>query len=156
MKAEHPITALCQALEVSPRGYYDWEKRKVCPAARALEDEKLRVEITRIHKDSRQTYGAPRVQMQLRAQGQRHGRNRIGRLMSQAGLCGRQKKRYRVVTTDSHHEQPIAPNRLAQAPAATGPNRIWVADITYVAAAQGWVYVAAILDWACFEKTGTS
>lgn len=146
MKSEHPISALCQALEVSSSGYYDWEQRKLCPAARALEEKKLRADITRIHKESRQTYGAPRVQVQLRAQGQRHGRNRISRLMRQEGICGRQKKRYRVVTTDSKHDQPIAPNRLVDAPVATGPNQIWVADITYVSTAQNWVYVAAILD----------
>lgn len=146
MKTEHPISALCQALEVSTSGYYNWEQRKVSPTPRALEDQNLRAEITRIHKDSRHTYGAPRVQMQLRAQGQRHGRNRISRLMSQEGICGRQKKRYRVVTTDSNHNQPIAPNRLAQTPVACGPNQIWVADITYVTTAQNWVYVAAILD----------
>jgi len=146
MKSEHPISALCQTLEVSSSGYYDWEGRKLCPAARALEEQKLRADIIRIHKESRQTYGAPRVQMQLRAQGQRHGRNRISRLMRQQGICGRQKKRYRVVTTDSKHDQPIAPNRLANAPVATGPNQIWVADITYVTTAQNWVYVAAILD----------
>lgn len=146
MKNEHPIIALCQALEVSASGYYDREQRKTSPAPRALEEQTLRTGILRIHQESRQTYGAPRVQAQLRAQGQRHGRNRIARLMREQGLCGRQKKRYRVVTTDSKHDQPIAPNRLAQAPLASRPNQIWVADITYVATAQGWVYVAAILD----------
>ena len=81
MKATHPITALCRALEVLPSGYYDWEQRKVSPPARVLEEQKLRVDIAQIHQDSRQTYGAPRVQMKLRAQGHRHGRNRIGRLI---------------------------------------------------------------------------
>ena len=164
MKATHPITALCRALEVSPSGYYDWEQRKVSPPARVLEEQKLRVDIAQIHQDSRQTYGAPRVQMKLRAQGHRHGRNRIGRLMRQEGICGRQKKRYRVVTTDSKHDQPIAPNRLAEMPAAKKPNQIWVADITYVATAQSWVYVAAILDlysrkivgWAVSQQIDTA
>lgn len=164
MKATHPITALCRALEVSPSGYYDWEQRKVSPPARVLAEQKLRVAIAQIHQDSRQTYGAPRVQMKLRAQGYRHGRNRIGRLMRQEGICGRQKKRYRVVTTDSKHDQPIAPNRLAEMPAAKKPNQIWVADITYVATAQSWVYVAAILDlysrkivgWAVSQQIDTA
>lgn len=164
MKATHPIAALCRALEVSPSGYYDWEQRKVSPPARVLEEQKLRVDIAQIHQDSRQTYGAPRVQMKLRAQGHRHGRNRIGRLMRQEGICGRQKKRYRVVTTDSKHDQPIAPNRLAEMPAAKKPNQIWVADITYVATAQSWVYVAAILDlysrkivgWAVSQQIDTA
>ena len=146
MKTEHPITALCRALEVSVSGYYSWEQRKNCPAPRTVEEQKLQAEITRIHNESRQTYGAPRVQMHLRGQGQRHGRNRIARLMRAQGLCGRQKKRYRVVTTESKHDQPIAPNRLAEAPVASQPNQLWVADITYVRCAAGWVYVAAILD----------
>src|SRR5206468_7749529 len=79
-------------------------------------------------------------------------------------LCGRQKKRYRVVTTDSNHQEPIAPNRLAQVPKAAGPNQIWVADITYVSTVQGWVYVAAILDlysrrvvgWALSQQINTA
>lgn len=146
MKIEYPITALCQALEVSLSGYYDWRQRKSCPAARALEEQKLRAEIAHIHDESRQTYGAPRVQMHLRGQGQRHGRNRIARLMRAQGLYGRQKKRYRVVTTDSKHDHPIAPNRLAAAPVASRSNQLWVADITYVRSAASWVYVAAIMD----------
>lgn len=146
MKIEYPITALCQALEVSLSGYYDWRLRKSCPAARALEEQKLRAEIAHIHDESRQTYGAPRVQMHLRGQGQRHGRNRIARLMRAQGLYGRQKKRYRVVTTDSKHDHPIAPNRLAAAPVASRSNQLWVADITYVRSAASWVYVAAIMD----------
>ena len=164
MKAEHPLRTLCQALEVSASGYYDWEQRKSCPAPRAREEQKLQAQIARIHEESRQTYGAPRVQMELRGQGQRHGRNRIARLMRATGLCGRQKKRYRVRTTDSKHDQPIAPNRLAEVPAARGPNQIWVADITYVSTGQGWVYVAAILDlysrrivgWAVSQQINTA
>ncbi len=67
--------------------------------------------------------------------------------MQQEGLCGRQKARYRVQTTDSNHDEPIAPNRLAQAPAPSAPNQIWVADITYIETGpEGWLYLAAILD----------
>jgi transposase InsO family protein len=83
--------------------------------------------------------------MHLRSQDRRHGRNRIARLMREQGICGRQRKRYRVVTTDSNHDQPIAPNRLAELPAPHGPDQVWVADITYVSTAQGWAYVAAVL-----------
>jgi transposase InsO family protein len=146
MKSQHAITTLCQALEVSPSGYYDWEKRKTAPAPRSREEALVRARIARIYQDSRQTYGAPRVHSQLRREGCRHGRNRIARLMRQDGLCGRQKKRYRVRTTDSRHDEPIGPNRLAQVLAASGADQIWVADITYVRTAAGWVYVAAILD----------
>lgn len=146
MKVEYPITALCKALEVSLSGYYDWEQRKSCPATRVQEELRLQAQIARIHDQSRQTYGAPRVQMHLRGQGQRHGRNRIARLMRAQGLYGRQKKRYRVVTTDSKHDHPIAPNRLAAEPVASRANQLWVADITYVRSAAGWIYVAAIMD----------
>jgi transposase InsO family protein len=164
MKNEHAITTLCEALGVSPSGYYDWRDALANPPPRRLEDQRLKEQVLQIHRDSRQTYGAPRVQMDLRRQGQRHGRNRIGRLMRAQGICGRQKKRYRVVTTDSRHDQPIAPNRLAELPEASRANRIWVADITYVSTAQGWVYVAAILDlysrrivgWAVSQQINTA
>jgi transposase InsO family protein len=146
LKTEHSIHQLCEAFAVSPSGYHDWCRRQVQPGQRQQQDQQLKAEIARIHEQSRRTYGAPRVQMELRDQGQRHGRNRIGRLMRAQGLCGRQKKRYRVLTTDSRHDEPIPPNRLAQAPVATRRDQLWAADITYVATAAGWVYVAAILD----------
>jgi putative transposase len=146
LKDEHSITALCQAFEVAASGYYDWCRRQVQPGQRQQQDQQLKAEIARLHEQSRGTYGAPRVQIQLRHQGQRHGRNRIGRLMREQGLCGRQKKRYRVLTTDSRHDEPIAPNRLAEAPVATRRDQLWAADITYITTAAGWVYVAAILD----------
>jgi len=164
MKNERPITTLCEALEVSPSGYYDWRNCQTNPPPRRLEDQRLKEHVLQIHQDSRQTYGAPRVQMHLRSEGRRHGRNRIARLMREQGLCGRQKKRYRVATTDSNHQEPIAPNRLAELPAPKRPDQVWVADITYVSTAQGWVYVAAILDlysrrivgWALSQQINTA
>jgi transposase InsO family protein len=146
MKNDHPILTLCLHLEVSASGYYDWQRRRSCPGPRALEDQALAQEIDQIHTRSRKTYGAPRVEKELRKKGRCHGRNRVARLMKQKGLCGRQKGRYRIQTTDSNHDQPIAPNRLAQAPQATGPNQLWVADITYIQTQEGWLYLAAILD----------
>lgn len=146
MKSEHPIRALCQALEVSANGYYDWRKRQKHPGRRAQQDRQLQERIGQIHQQSRQTYGSPRIMEALQQSGQRHGRNRIARLMREQGLCGRPKRRFRVRTTDSNHDQPIAPNRLADAPTPKAPNQLWAADITYVSSAQGWVYVAAILD----------
>lgn len=146
MKTEHPIRALCQALEVSANGYYDWRQRQERPSQRTQEDQRLKERIGQIHQQSRQTYGSPRIMEALQQSGQRHGRNRIARLMREQGLWGRPKRRFRVSTTDSNHDQPIAPNRLAEAPAPQAPNQLWAADITYVSSAQGWVYVAAILD----------
>lgn len=163
MKAEHSIAQLCQAFEVSPSGYYDWSHRQEHPSQRHQLDQQLKEQIRRIHEESRNTYGSPRVQIKLRQAGRRHGRNRISRLLREQNLCGRQKKRYRVVTTDSRHDEPLAPNRLADAPAAIGANQIWVADITYVLTGQRWVYVAAILDlysrrivgWAVSQQINT-
>jgi len=146
MKGEYSITALCASLEVSASGYYQWLQRAATPGPRALENQALSAEIGAIHARSRQTYGSPRIAAALRAQGRRHGRNRIARLMRQTGLRGRQKGRYRVRTTDSNHDHPIAPNRLAEAPAATAPNQIWAADITCIATGEGWLYLAGVLD----------
>ena len=146
MKNVYSIQALCQNLDVSKSGYYDWQARRQVPGPRAQQNQALAKEIAAIHEGSRHTYGSPRIVQDLRKKGRRHGRNRVARLMNVAGLCGRQKARYRVQTTDSNHDQPIAPNRLAQAPKATGPNQIWVADITYIQTAEGWLYLAAILD----------
>jgi transposase InsO family protein len=164
LKNEHSISALCAAFAVSPSGYYNWCRRQSQPGLRAQEDQQLKAQIVRIHQDSRQTYGSPRIQVCLRALGQRHGRNRLGRLMRQAAICGRQKRRYRVVTTDSKHDQPIAPNRLASLDAPERQDQIWVADITYISMAQGYVYLAAILDlysrrivgWALSQNIDTA
>jgi len=163
MKADYPILSLCQNLEVSPSGYYDWQNRRAAPGPRAAENQTLAKAIRAIHTQSRQTYGSPRIVAELRKHGCHHGRNRIARLMKQAGLCGRQKGRYRVPTTDSNHDEPIAPNRLTQAPKATAPNQLWVSDITYIQTQEGWLYLAAILDlysrkivgWAMSERIDT-
>jgi transposase InsO family protein len=164
MKNEHPILSLCANLDVSPSGYYDWQKRRAAPSPRARAEAELRKSIQEIHTQSRETYGSPRVTLELRKKGKRHGRNRIARLMQAEGLCGRQQRRYRVQTTDSNHDQPIAPNRLAEAPAATAPNQCWVGDITYIETQEGWLYLAGVLDlysrqivgWAMSERIDTA
>ena len=164
MKSDYPILVLCEHLEVSASGYYDWLNRRTAPGPRALANQTLARQIKVIHSQSRKTYGSPRIVDELRKQGCRHGRNRIARLMQQAELCGRQQRRYRVQTTDSNHDQPIAPNRLAQVPKATAPNQLWAADITYIETREGWLYLAGILDlysrkivgWAMSEHIDTS
>jgi len=163
MKAQHPIRSSCEALEVSPSGYYDWFNRQAQPGPRAQENVRLLQRIVQIHQDSRQTYGSPRIQVALSQAGHAHGRHRISRLMRQQGLCGRAKGRFRVCTTDSHHDQPIAPNRLPHLPAASAPNQVWLGDITYIHTEEGWLYLAGILDlysrhlagWAMSEHINT-
>jgi putative transposase len=146
MKSEYPTRLLCQVLRVSHSGYYDWQQRQTQPSRRALENARLVRVIAQIHQASRKTYGSPRIQQALLQSGCSHGRNRIARLMRQHNLYGRARRCYRVQTTDSHHDQPVAPNRLAQCPAPQAPNQIWVADITYIPTHEGWLYLAGILD----------
>jgi putative transposase len=164
MRHDHTLLALCESVLVSPSGYYAWRHRQSKPSPRALETRALAQDIRVLHAQSRQTYGSPRIREELLKEGRHHGRNRIARLMQADGLCGRQRGRYRVLTTDSNHDHPIAPNRLAEAPEPTAPNQIWVADITYIQTEQGWLYLAAILDlysrkivgWAMSESIDTS
>jgi transposase InsO family protein len=164
MKAQHSTVLLCETLEVCASGYYDWRQRRVQPGCRAVEDQLLTQQISQLYEQSRKTYGSPRIQIELRKQGRRHGRNRISRIMRQEKLCGRQQTRYRVRTTDSNHDQPIAPNLLAQAAKPSGPNQVWVADITYIKTQTQWLYLAAILDlysrrivgWAMSDRIDTT
>jgi len=164
MKEDYRIRTLCQTLAVSSSGYYDWQERQRHPSPRALADQALLEQLRRGHEQSRQTYGSPRLQALLRQKGQHHGRNRIARLMRLGGLVGRHKRRYRVRTTDSGHDFPIAPNRLAQTSKPSAPNQIWVADVTYLPTDQGWLYLAAVLDlysrqivgWATSPRNDTA
>jgi putative transposase len=163
MKTEHPIRQLCEALEVSASGYYDWVNRQTQPSPRACENARLALLLVQIHQASRQTYGSPRMQAALGQAGHAYGRHRIARLMRQQGLCGRAQGRFRVCTTDSRHDQPIAPNRLPDLSAPSAPNQIWLGDITYVPTDEGWLFLAGILDlysrrlvgWALSEHIDT-
>jgi len=156
MKTQHPIRSLCDAMAVSTSGYYDWVHRQIQPGPRAQETAELVTEILRLHQESRETYGSPRIHEQLRQAGRAHGRNRIARLMRQQGICGRAKGRFRVRTTDSNHDQPIAPNRLAELPVPTGINQIWVADITYIHTDEGWLFLAGVMDYYSRRIVGWS
>ena len=155
MKGEHPIRMLCDLLGVSPSGYY--RSRQHQPSPRQREDAALTAQITAAHQASRGTYGVPRIMEDLRAEGTRTSKRRCARLMRAEGLRGKKKHCRRPRTTDSRHMQPIAANLIAQRPAPTGPNQTWLTDITYIQTAEGWLYLAAILDlwsrrivgWAC-------
>lgn len=161
MKTQHSLAALCAALDVTRAGFHAWTQ---CPpSVREQTDAALQTQIRAIHATHRGRYGAPRIHAELRALGQRHGRKRIARLMRLAGLRGLCCRRFVPRTTDSRHTHPIAPNRLASQPPPTGPNQIWVADLSCVPTADGWLYVAVILDlysrrvigWAASLATAT-
>jgi transposase InsO family protein len=144
MSTDHPIAQLCAALDVTRSGYHAWQQ--AAPSARAQEDAALSREIGALHAEHRGRYGAPRIMHTLRQRGRRHGTKRIARLLRQQGLRGQCPRRYVPQTTDSTHAEPIAPNRLAETSPPTGPNQIWVADLTYVPTAEGWLFLAVILD----------
>lgn len=142
MSGHYKVCWLCEALLVSRSGYYGWQHRRRHPSPRQQENQRLRQTIRAEFNRSRQTYGSPRL---ARAMGCPGRRNRIARLMHQAGLWARQRSKYRVATTDSHHDDPIAPNRLPQLK-VDGPNQVWVTDATGVLTGQGWLYLVAVLD----------
>ena len=144
MKAEHSVTMLCAVFDVTDSGYHAWVNSQASEREQA--DARLRSQIRAVHEQHRGRYGAPRIQAELAAQGQRHGCKRIARLMKADGLRGLCARRFVPETTQSDHAEPIAPNRLAEAPAPTGPNQIWVTDLTYVWTGEGWLYVAVIVD----------
>jgi putative transposase len=144
MSTEHAVTDLCAAFDVTRGGYHAWLAAP--SSAREQTDARLRPQIQAIHARHRGRYGAPRIADALAKTGQRHGTKRIARLMRQAGLRGLCPKRFVPQTTDSQHDQPIAPNRLAAAPPPRKPNEVWVSDLTYVATREGWLFVAVILD----------
>ena len=162
MSAEHSIVALCAALEVTPAGYHAWARAE--PGARERADAELAEKIAAVHRAHRGRYGAPRIQRELSAHGQRHSRKRIARLMRVRGLGGRCARRWVPRTTESNHSEPIAPNRMAGRPAPTGRDQVWVSDLTYVPTAEGWLYAAVVLDrwsrrvigWACASNLGAA
>jgi transposase InsO family protein len=139
----YPVVAMCRLLGVSPSGYYAWKKR---PAPeRASTDARLAIDIAGAHKRSHGIYGSRRVHRELRTRGVRVGKKRVERLMRQNGLRGRQKRRW-VHTTDSRHEHPIAPNLLERKFDAVAPNEAWVGDVTYIPTAEGWLFLAVLID----------
>lgn len=144
MKTEHTLAQLCAALDVKRSGYHAWLKAEASEHERT--DAELLRKIRTVHQQHQGRYGAPRLQHELAAQGDRHSGKRIARLMKAAGLRGRCARRFVPCTTQSDHHHPIAPNLLTQRPAPAGPNQTWVSDLTYVWTAEGWLYVAVILD----------
>ena len=140
----HPVALSCRVLGVSRAGYYAWRERP--PSARARADAALTDVIHAIHRQSRGAYGAPRVHAELQATGRRHGRKRVARLLRQAGLQGCHRRRRRPRTTVADPAAPAAPNLVQRRFDPLAPDRLWLADITYVPTGEGWLYLAAVLD----------
>jgi putative transposase len=159
-QALHPVTTLCRVLGVSSSGYYAWRKRR--PSARRQADALLQAHIEAIHAWSDGTYGTPRILAQLRQEGVHVGAKRVARLLRQAGLQG-VSRRPRVATTRRAKDRRPAPDLVDRDFSAEGPDRLWVADITYVPTWAGFIYLAVVLDafsrriigWAMAAHLGT-
>jgi transposase InsO family protein len=142
-KVAFPVAVLCRLLAVSPSGYYATRGRP--KSLHARRDEDLAKRVADAHRTSKRRYGSPRVHADLTAAGERVGRKRVARLMREKGLVARMRRRFRT-TTDSKHDFPIAPNVVGRDFTANAPDQVWVTDITFLWTAQGWLYLAVILD----------
>ena len=154
-RGEYPVRLMCRVLAVSPSGFYAWLTR--APSARAIADERLMLNIRVAHARSDGTYGAPRIQRDLRDDGLAVGTKRVARLLRRAGLAGEPGHRRGPRTTDSAHADPVAPNVLDRRFDVTGVrrlDRVWVSDLTYVPTREGWLYLAVVLDLASRRVVG--
>ncbi len=149
-----PVRLMCRVLDVSASGYYAWRSRP--ESARSEANRKLLDHVRRLHAEHHGRYGSPRMHAALRAEGRTASRGRVERLMRRHGIRALAGRRFKPCTTDSRHNLPIAPNRLQQTFVAAAPNRVWLADITYIATGEGWLYLAALLDLATRKIVGWS
>ena len=142
-QAVHPIATMCRVLGVSPSGYYAWRERPLSTRARV--DVKLSAEIQAIHRESRGTYGVPRIHAELADRGIHIGRKRVARLMRGAGLQGVSRRKAFRTTVRDETARP-APDLVERQFTAAGPDQLWVADITYVPTWAGFLYLAVVVD----------
>ena len=160
-KADWPITLACETLGVSASGYFDHWRRKDADkpsrpgANKRISDEALLVHIKAIHAEVKQEYGWPKMWKELLARGIRVGKERVRKLMQRHGIKARGKRKF-VVTTDSKHNLPIAPNLLQRNFTPAAPNQTWSSDITYIATDEGWLYLTAVLDLFSRQVVGWS
>lgn len=143
------VAVMCQVFQVSRQGYYAWKDRPAAPAA--LRRQALLGQIRQIHAASDARYGSPRIHAELAQRQIACGVNTVACLMRRAGLRGCAAARFVPQTTDSNHDQPVFENILNQEFTAALPNQKWVCDITYIPTGEGWLYLAAVLDW-CSRK----
>ena len=142
-KAYYPVSVLCRVVHVSRSGYYEWRSRPL--SRRTLDNQRLLVKIHSLHKGSRETYGSPRIHIALQADGESCGIHWVARLMQANAIQAKTVKKFKATTNSAHH-YPVAQNLLKQQFTADTPNQRWVSDITYVSTAEGWLYLAVVLD----------
>ena len=154
---QYKISRLCQALEVSPSGYYDWRDRP--ESTRARQNRQLLIKIRLFHQASREIYGSPRIHEDLVEAGERVSVTRVARLMTQHGIQSKMAKKF-VITTDSKNTLQPAPDRLKRQFSVEAPDQAWVSDTTFIPTRQGWLFLAVvvelysrqILGWAMGER----
>lgn len=144
MKGRWPIRTMCRVLSVSESGFYGWQRSGKAPSSR-VSDQRILVHIRAIHREVEKEYGWPRMYHELRGHGLRVGKERVRLIMQAYGIRGKTKRRY-VVTTDSEHALPVAPNLVQRQFTASAPDQIWCGDITYIPTEEGWLYLAAVID----------
>jgi putative transposase len=161
-RQEYSVKRMCQLLSVTRSGYYAWrpEKRGLREKENLVMVEQIRSEF----KTSRQTYGSPRIQVALRRKGVAYGRHRVARLMRREGISPQKRHKWHPVTTQRQPGVIPAPNRLNQDFSASAANQKWVSDFTYIDTAEGWLFLATVLDlfsrkvvgWAMSEQMDTT
>ena len=149
----YSVTRMCRQLEVSPTGYYQWNRR--APSNRSVANAVLDAQVAAIHAGSQRSYGRPRIVRELSNQGVQVSHERVRNSLKRQGLCPVYKRPYRV-TTDSAHNKPIAPNVLDRRVDGWQVNQAWVGDITYIATGEGWLYLACVMDLASRRIVGWS
>jgi putative transposase len=151
---QYPLEVACDVLGVSRSGYYAWLDRP--GSARAKRREELAAKVKAVHRANRGVYGSPRVHRVLAASGERVCENTVAKVMAEHGVRAKSKKKFVPRTTDSAHEQPVAPNVLDRRFRAELPDRKWAADITYVPTDEGWLYLAGVIDLCSRKVVGWS
>ena len=158
MKGLYPVSLACEVLEVSASGYFNWlrQRHSCCsgPSGRHS-DEALLAHIRAIHAQVKGEYGWLRMHKELLTRGIRVGKDRVRRLMQQHGIKARTKRKF-VVTTDSRHSLPVAPDLVQRRFNPEQPNELWSGDITYIATDEGWLYLAAVIDLFSRQVVGWS
>ena len=160
MRKLYPVSVSCGVLEVSTRGYFNWQRRRDdghgrSGPGRRHSDEALLAHIRAIHAEVKGEYGWPRMHKELLARGIRVGKDRVRQLMQQHGIKARTKPKF-VVTTDSRHSLPVAPDLVQRRFNPEAPNQLWCGDITYIATDEGWLYLAAVIDLFSRQVVGWS
>jgi putative transposase len=148
----YPVGLMCESLGVSKSGWYAARRR--APSQRAVENARLVTRMQSLQRRHRGRYGRRRMHRALRGEVGVINEKRVGRLMRQHGLQSRLRRRFRVVTTDSRHAYPVAPNVLARDFEASAPDRKWLVDLTFVGTDEGWLYLALVLDLFANSSAG--